>query len=283
MLVTAASKLDLMLSNTFQKKLLSATLKNLEDSTNPLAFNNFSAAFRELVQHVLTDLAPDNEIKTCPWYVPDSTSKTGITRSHAITYVVQGGLSDDYIAGTLHIDVSTKKKELLNAVSQMNKFTHVNEKTFGIDIASGQQKAVSVIQALSSVLLLASSCREELAQALEEQIHDEVITQAISETIGSIDELATHHCIDEVYLDQVRVTKVSSAHIHLQASGSLGAELQWGSSSDVRRGEGAVISQSFPFSCELMSSVESPEEVEIVEDSLCVDTSDWWEDYYDEA
>lgn len=276
-------ELDSLLHNEFQKKLLAASLRNLNDVTNPLAFNNFSATFRELVRHVLTELAPDEEIKACPWYVPEPTSKTGITRSHAITYAVQGGLLDNYVIGTLSIDVSAKKKKLLAEINQLNKYTHVNESTFGLDHMSAIEKANLVVQAFSSILLLSLHCRKELAMALEAQIHDEVVTHAISETIGSIDELASHHYVDEIYLDEVRVTKICSRYIHLTASGSVGAELQWGSNGDVRRGDGVLLSETFPFSCELQISVESPDEIEVCENGLVVDTSDWWEGYYDEA
>lgn len=276
-------ELDSLLNNEFQKKLLAASLRNLNDVTSPLAFNNFSAAFRELVRHVLTELAPNEEIKASPWYVPEPTSKTGITRSHAITYAIQGGLLDNYVMDTLCIDVSAEKKKLLAEINQLNKYTHVNESTFGIDHMSAIEKSNLAVQALSNILLLSSHCRKELAMALEAQIHDEVVTHAISETICSIDELSSHHYVDEIYLVEVRVTKICSRYIHLTALGSVGAELQWGSNGDVRRGDGLVLSESFPFSCELQSSVESPDEIEVCEDGLVVDTSYWWEGYYDET
>ena len=40
-------------------------------------------------------------------------------------------------------------------------------------------------------------------------------------------------------------------------------------------GELGVLPQSFPFSCELISPVDAPEEIESIEDSLGVDTSSW--------
>ncbi|WP_449393034.1 pPIWI-associating nuclease domain-containing protein [Eoetvoesiella caeni] len=67
------------------------------------------------------------------------------------------------------------------------------------------------------------------------------------------------------------------------AYGSVGVELQWGSNSDVRRGEGAVIRNSYPLTCKFISKVTSPEGLDVIEDSLCVDTSSWWKDYYDEG
>lgn len=283
MLNDSANNLSAQLSSEFQKKLLAASIKSLEDTSNPLSFNNFCAGYRELVRHVLSDLAPDAEIKACTWYVPDTTSRTGITRAHAITYVLQGGLPSDYVTGTLEIDVLEEKKELISAINKLNKYTHVNEATFGIDASRASAEAALAIDSLSSVLRLANDCRAQLARALEAQIHDEVVALAISETIGAIDELATHHCVDEIDVEEVTVTKVGSEFIHLRASGTIGVELQWGSNSDLRRGDGAKGNDSFPFSCELQSHVEDPAELEAIEDTLCVDTSSWWDGYYDEA
>lgn len=283
MLDDAVSNLSALLSSEFQRRLLVASLMSLRDASNPLSFNNFCAAYRELVRHVLSDLAPDAEIKACTWYAPDETSRSGITRGHAITYVLQGGLPSDYVADVLQIDVSDEKKELIAAINNLHKYTHVNEGTFGIEASRASAEAVLAIEALSSVLGLANQCRTQLARALEGQIHEEVVATAISETIGAIDELATHHSVEEIYVEEVTVTRVGSEYIHLRASGTIGVELQWGSNGDLRRGEGAVGGESFPFSCELQSHVECPAELEAIEDTLCVDTSSWWDGYYDEA
>lgn len=283
MLKQYVKNLSHQLSGEFQKKLLAASIQSLEDMSNPLSFNNFCAGYRELVRHVLSDLAPDAEIKACSWYVPDTTSRTGITRAHAITYLLQGGLPSAYVTGTLEIDIVEEKKELISAIKKLNKYTHVNEGTFGIEASLASAEAVLAIDSLSSVLGLANDCRAQLARALEAQIHNEVVALAISETIGAVDELATHHCVNGIDVEDVTVTKVGSEFIHLRASGTIGVELQWGSNSDLRRGEGATGNDSFPFSCELQSHVEDPAELEAIEGTLRVDTSSWWDDYYDEA
>lgn len=283
MLDVYAKTLSAQLSSEFQKKLLAASIKSLEDTSNPLSFNSFCSGYRELVRHVLSDLAPDSEIKSCSWYVPDTTSRTGITRAHAITYLLQGGLPSAYVTDTLEIDITEEKKELIRAINKLNKYTHVNEGTFGIDASRASAEAVLAIDSLSSVLGLANYCRAQLARALEAQIHNEVVALAISETIGEVDELATHYCVNEIDVEEVTVTKVGSEFIHLRASGTIGVELQWGSNSDLRRGEGATGNDSFPFCCELQSRVEDPAELEVIEDTLCVDTSSWWDGYYDEA
>lgn len=77
-------------------------------------------------------------------------------------------------------------------------------------------------------------------------------------------------------------TSVDENFIHFEASGTISCELQWGSNSDVRRADGALLSDSFPFECYLISSVEDPTSIEAKDDALRVDASSWYENYYDE-
>lgn len=39
----------------------------------------------------------------------------------------------------------------------------------------------------------------------------------------------------------------------------------------------------YPLTCKFISRIDSPEELEVAEDSLCDDTSSWWDNYYDEG
>jgi hypothetical protein len=64
-------------------------------------------------------------------------------------------------------------------------------------------------------------------------------------------------------------------YIYLGASGSISCVLQFGSNSDLRSGDGAEIEQSFPFMCRLRCPVDDPDELQMDDDSLGVDTSKW--------
>lgn len=73
----------------------------------------------------------------------------------------------------------------------------------------------------------------------------------------------------------MEIYEINDEFIIFQANGSIGCELQWGSNSDLRKGDGAVLPQSYPFTCQLISPVYDPEGVESIEESLGVDTSSW--------
>jgi hypothetical protein len=188
-----------------------------------------------------------------------------------------------YVENELGIDIGAERKALLKTIDQLNKLAHVNEDSFGSNPKDVERHVFAACEALQPFLDCADEARNLLCSRVEGQVHDDVVSEAISETILSLDEIASHHYIDEVDIHQIEVTSMDHVEIQFTAYGSLGVELQWGSNSDVRRGEGAVIRDSYPLTCKFISKVESPEELEVVEDSLCVDTSSWWDGYCDEG
>lgn len=281
--IALAEKLKPRLANNFQRQLLAATIQSVQETSNPLRLNNFSGSFRELFRHVLVELAPDQQVTRTTWFVPDAKNGGRVTRAQKVNFVVHGGLDPNYVEADLGIDVSAERKALLKTIDRLSKFTHVNEDSFGSSPEKVEQYAFEACEALQSFLDCAYEARKLLCNRVEEQVHDDVVSKAISETILSIDEIATHHCIDDVDVTQIEVTSMDHAQIQFIAYGLVGAQLQWGSNSDVRKGDGSVFQDSYPLTCKFVSKVGSPEELEMVEDSLCVDTSSWRDDYYDEG
>ena len=277
-----AEKLKPRLANEFQRRLLAATVQSVQEASNPLRLNNFSASFRELFRHVLVKFAPEHHVMATSWFVPNAKNAGKVTRAQKVSYVVHAGLDPAYVEGELGIDVAAERQALLRTIDRLSKFTHVNEESFGSNPQEVEQHALAVCEALRSFLDCADTARSLLCSRVEERIHEDVVSEVIGDTILSLDEIATHHCIDDVDVHQIEVTAMDHAKIQFIAHGSVGVQLQWGSHSDMRKGDGAVIQDSYPLTCKFYSKVENPEELEIDEDSLCVDTSSWWDCYYDE-
>lgn len=278
-----AAKLKPRLANEFQRRLLDATMQSVQEASNPLRLNNFSASFRELFRHILVELAPDHEVKASSWFEPDEKNAGKVTRTQKVNYVVHAGLDPTYVEDQLGIDVTSERQELVKTIDRLNKFTHVNEDSFDSRPEDVEQHAFAVCEALASFLDCADDARKLLCSRVEERVHDEVVSGAIGETILSIDEIATHHSVEDVDVHEIEITSMDHAEIQFTAYGSVGVELQWGSNSDIRKGEGALFRDSYPLTCKFTSKVDSPEDLEMVADSLCVDTSSWWDGYYDEG
>ena len=267
------------LKEDFEKRLFDAALNNLKDANNPLRFNNFAYATRELVRHILVRLAPDKEILECSWYENETDAENGISRKQRVYYAVQGGLSNEFVNTRLGIDISKMHADLQNSFKNLSKHTHIEEETLGIEESAIKLHVEATLNTIDKFFQTIEESRKRLVSTLWETIDQSAVDAALRETIMSIDELATHHTIEEVCTDEIKITHIDSWRIWFKAVGTVSCELQWGSDSDVRKDDGLVIPQSFPFTCELWSDVNDPKNIHSEENAFHADTSSWWDGY----
>lgn len=260
------------LKSEFENQLFDACLQNLSDTENPLRFNNFAYAMRELTRHILKRLAPDDYVLQCPWYKNETQNENGITRKQRSYYAVQGGLTNSYINNTLELDSKEIHKNLNDAINCLSKYTHIEPKSFNISNEKVDIFVTETIEAVFDFLVLIDNFRELIISNLWEQIQSTTIEGFLRETILEIDELCSHHFIDEVYTDEIRIHEINYQYVIFYASGVIGSEMQWGSNSDLRHDIGYVGRETFPFSCLLFSPIDEPNMIDVMEYSLSVDT-----------
>lgn len=270
------------LAEGFERGLYAAAQQNLADCENKLRLNNFAYAMRELMRHVLHRLAPNDAVVQCSWYHNETDKPNHLTRRQRAYFAVQGGLSNEYVQDVLRLETADIHRALLQAIDGLSKFTHIEEAVFGLAEAEVTTRVHETEEAVAALCSTIHTCRQQIITALWEQIDSTVVDEALRETLLAIDEITAHHSIEEVYTHRVEITEITYDEIVFKATGSIAAELQWGSNSDVRRGDGAVLSKSFPFTCYLWSPVDDPNQVEAREEGLLVDTSSWHDGYYDE-
>lgn len=263
------------LESEFEKEFFNASIENLNDTKNKLRFNNFAYSMRELIRNVLDRLAPTSSVISCEWFSNETNEKGKVSRGERVKYAVQGGINDSYLSKELNLNLKDIKKSFKDSVSILSKYTHVNTNTFNVNGTDTDQYTESTLSALNDLFILIKALRKKVISTLEEHIEESVVGEALYETIDSIDVLATHHYIEEVYVDKVHIECIDHEYIHILASGHIGVELQWGSNSDLRNDNGALIQQSFPLTCELKSRTNSPEEFEPELATLAVNTSSW--------
>lgn len=271
------TNLEARLQTDFEKKLFEAAINNLLDAYNPLRFNNFAYATRELVRHILSRLAPDSEVLACDWYKNEMDRDDGITRGQRISYAIQGGLSDQYVAQTLRIDKAPIQRRIRDILKNLSKHTHIQPDTIDI-AASVQDEYVSEsLKAVQDLFSLIDDSWRSVSEALIDQIDKEVVDRVISDTIDEIDEVATHHNIEEVCVEEVDVVAIGSTEIQLSVGGTISAELQYGSNGDMRRGDGVAFGHGFPFSCKFRTPVSHPGDFPDGPEDFHVNNDDWYE------
>lgn len=262
------------LIDDFSAQVLIGALRVVADQKNPIRLNLFAAAIRELFGHTLHTLAPHANVTKCEWFKPDPQTN-GPTRRQRAKYATQGGLSDDYIE-EIGVDVMHLHDAAIEAVKDMSKYTHVRPNTIVDDSHEIDAFVDGAMHALLDLFKSFDECRSEVLDTLSEKIDDKAMDALIFETIVNVDALASHHSIEEVYVAQARVVALTHDTIYFKVTGTLAVELQWGSNSDLRRGDGATLDESFPFEVTMQSPIDDILEFYDVE--YGVDTSEWHED-----
>lgn len=253
----------------------------LADTVNPLRFNFFSNALRILLEHMMQVLAPDEQIIQSSWFEAEKADGKP-TRGQRIVFAIQGGLSDVFVKRFLQINVAPLRKRLISAMDDLSKHVHGREDTIITDVTEQNQAVCSALDALETFLTTYHECRFVIVDPIQEQLSDAAVEALLRETIQEIDELATHHSIEEVYVHETRVKGIGPHTITYHAKGSVSVELQYGSNSDLRRGDGALIEDSFPFECDIDVSLDDPWDLSTADTSYAVDTSKWYEGRHDE-
>ncbi len=266
------------LSGNFEHDLFEASLHNLDDSFNKLRFNNFAYSIRELTRHILARLAPDKNVINTTWYKPTDTEHPDrITRKQRMRYAIQGGLSNEYVSSSLRIDVDEIGKKINDAIDILNKYTHINPKTFDIESNSIESMSIEVLESVVLLFRTIDECRVQLTTSLEEHIDRTIIDNLFYDTIGSIDYLATHYTVDSYSVDEIKLLDLDDSIVYFKASGLVDVKLQYGSDGDMRRGDGMTMSESFPFTGNFYGKIiDKMTKFELETETFEVDTDSHW-------
>jgi Predicted pPIWI-associating nuclease len=277
MFSTIVKSINDRLATQFELDLHEASLKVLEDNKSPIRFNSFAFSFRELTRHILTRLAPDENVLKCQWYENQTDKPNGITRIQRMLYAIKGGLSDEFIVEELNLDIKVITKDLKKAIDNLSKFTHINESTFNTQTKDGNGMVYKSLVTLSSFLETIESVKNEIQLAYEIRVSDLINDAVNSESINEIDILATHYLVEYAYVDKISVKTIDDSLILINISGSIDVEHQYGSDGDYRRGDGVRIESSYPFEVSTSVDVNYPLEIEIDFHDIKVDNSKFYE------
>ena len=251
-------KIEKLLTSDFQIELLKATIENLNDKTNKLRLNNYAYSMRELSRHFLKTLAPDNDVLACSWYRNETGIKDEVSRGERIKYAIQGGLDNTFVNNEI-IEIeylNELKTEITKSIAILNKYTHINEESFNMDNEDINKISNKVNKAFIKFAETINECRDIIISKLEDKISDEFIEHSISECIEEVDIIATHHNVEEISPDHIKIIKIeSTSSIIIEVDGFVGVRLQYGSDGDQRRGNGLVMNDSFPFNSILKAKV----------------------------
>lgn len=263
------------LKTEFEKELLEAAFYNLLDLHNPLRFNNFSYAIRELLDHILRRLAPSEYVVKCTWYSePDSNRK--VVRTQRVKYAIQKGLSDEFISTELKLDISGVQRNIRDIISKLNKYTHVAPDTFNITPQKQLEDVSIFLQVFLDLFEIIQRTETEIIESMIKHIEEEVI-ETIFDNYSELETYVTHAYFGDYDINDITLAEIDYEHLEFLVEGSISPEFQIGSDSDVRRGDGMVFTKTIPFTCRLSADVLAPYDLKISDFEMEVNSDNFWE------
>lgn len=260
-----------LLETEFEHKLFEASLRNYASHGNPLRFHNFAFSMRELVLQVIKRKAPVKKIKKVSWYERES-ERHEVTRRQQLKYCAQSTISDDYLGKDVLDDLNACISDFLDEFNFFNKYTHISEKHFDACPKKFFEDAKQVIKIASDSLSQLDDLERIVAEALEEKVNESVIDTAVGAIPESLSALANHVFVDFTEVEEIECTDIDHEYIYITARGNVHVTQEYGPKDDL-----CTMNESYPFSLDMKSHVENPEDFSVEAEQLDVDTSSWYE------
>lgn len=257
---------------------LEAAIASFRDASNPARFANTGNLLRELHREFLADVAPDDQVKQAPWFVSEPTSKTGVTRRHRIEFAIFRNLRKSDFPASFAEQADGIAVQLLKEIDKLSGYTHVTEGVLKKEMSDAGPVFASVMQAFLMLISAVESARILVEEDVTAEIQphlDELFTQDFFDEL----DILSSHTRPQGACD-IEITKITFDETAIQFEGSGGVEcdLQWGSDGDVRRGDGAESSATFPFTFSGRASIGDISTIEIDRNSISIDTSSFYGD-----
>jgi hypothetical protein len=268
--------LNTRLPDSFSQMLLTGGLQALS-SDNPIRAHLFAATMREIVGHLLGSLAPDDDLIRTTWFVEEADRPT---RRQRITFAIQGGLSAETV-DKLEFDADEMHETVTSAIKQLNKRTHVRPSTLLVDPLEIELFANDVVDAVLEFFNAIDEMRATVGRAVVDNASAPVLASFVRESNCMIDELSTHSYVEQVEITEVRVKSIGLLEIEYEAEGLVYVELNYGSSTDREKGDGASMRDEYPFTCSMTGAVDDLSKMYDVV-AIEVDTSSFYADDADD-
>ncbi len=266
-----------MAPTEFTRDVMRGAAMVLDNRENPLRLNLFAVSIRIFLDHMMEALAPREQVEACRWFAFEQGQDVP-TRRQRLAYGLHGGFTPAQVTELSGYNAENLVKEVVDAYRELNRHVHGREDTIVRDVDEQDAIGAEILDALTGLLEAERECRREIVDGIADSLQSQVVEQFLTDTIENLDIMASHYVIEWVGVDERRIVGIDAKLIEYEVTGSVGVTLQYGSSGDRRRGEGAEISEEFPISVRFQVPVDDPHDLSLAEITNHVDTSAWYGD-----
>ncbi|HDE1886349.1 TPA: hypothetical protein PCF47_002799 [Klebsiella pneumoniae] len=260
------------LDNDFEEQLFIACLRNYCSHGNPLRFSNFAYALRELINHVLSRMAPDERVITAPWFTANK-NNVKVTRKQQAKYIAQKHIPDGLL------DAAALKK-LDDGIGWFNKnyqslnyYTHITEESLKSQSKDFFEKAKLLIELCNKIFDNFGDLERILTHSIIDKVSDHVNEVTRDNTPNEVDILSSQTIVETCIVESIEPLSLTEDYVYLLVRGTLEITRQYGRGDDyLAQGD------YYPFTFAVSVRASDFEDIRPLVRTAIVDTGSWYDD-----
>ncbi len=258
------------LETSFEHQLFEASLRNYCSHGNPLRFNNFAFAMRELVTNILNRKAPEQDVISAPWYIQESPDRK-VTRKQQLKYCAQKHIPDISISDETLAKINEKTKKYNKEYSTFNKYTHITEKYFNNESKAVFDEVKKLIELTSKAYDIFDDLENVMSIEVLESINAEIHEVTRDNIPNEVDILSSSTLVDDSEVTDIRLITMTKEFIYFLIEGTIYITRQYGKGEDFYASD-----DHYPFWFAVSVSTQDFNSVKPLNVIVMVDTSEWY-------
>ncbi|HCU0888977.1 TPA: hypothetical protein OUJ16_002374 [Raoultella ornithinolytica] len=261
------------LDNDFEEQLFIACLRNYCSHGNTLRFSNFAYAIRELINHVLSRMAPDERVMAAPWFTTNGNNMPTITRKQQAKYIAQKHIPDGLLD-------TAALQELNNGIAWFNKnyqslnyYTHITEESLESHPKVFFEKAKLIIELCNKIFVNFGDMERILTNSIIDEVKDHVNEITRENIPEEVDILSSQTIVDGCSVEFIEPLSITEDYVYLLVRGSIQITRQYGRGDDYFSQE-----DSYPFKFAVSVRASDFKNVQPLIRNVIVDTGSWYDD-----
>lgn len=264
------------LETPFEHQLFEASLRNYCSHGNPLRFNNFAFAMRELVTNILDRKAPEQDVISAPWYTQKPSEKK-VTRKQQLKYCAQKHIPDNIISKNTREQIEEKTNNYIKKFRIFNKYTHVTEKYFKNEAKAVFDEVKQLIELTSKAYDIFDDFENLISEEVRASIDSEIREITREKIHDEIDALSSNTIVDNSKVTGVRLITMNKKFLYFLIEGEIYITRQYG-----KRDDFAEACDHYPFWFAVSVSSQDFTKVKPLNVKVMVDTSAWYSNSEDD-
>lgn len=260
------------LETDFERKLLSASLRNYCSHGNPLRFNNFAYAMRELITHVLKRLAPDERVKASPWFKKNN-NNAPVTRKQQAKYIAQKHIPDHFLHKEILEELEDGIAWFNKNFATLNALTHINERSLINNPKEFFENAKLLMELCSKIFDHFYGLESVITESIIDDVQNEVTEITRNNIPDELDILSSQTTVDWCNVDSIELLNLNDTHIYLLVRGTVEITRQYGQGEDYYAQD-----DSYPFNFAVSIETNDFSAISPLLNTVIVDTGSWYDD-----